>query len=54
MSGCANCVWLDYAEKLNQYFRDGGDRALKEIEEKVTDPNVKAFIMQEVRMRSKN
>lgn len=53
MSGCANCVWLDYAEKLSQYLRDGGEQAIKEIDEKVTDPNIKAFIMQELRMRTK-
>lgn len=51
MSGCANCVWLEYAEKLTQYFRDGGEQALKEINEKVDDPNIKAFILQELRTR---
>lgn len=53
MSGCANCVWLDYAEKVSQYFQDGGEKAIKEINEKVDDPNIKAFIVQELRMRKK-
>lgn len=53
MSGCANCVWLDYADKLNEYFKDGGEKALKEIEEKITDPNIKSFLLHEIRMRSK-
>lgn len=53
MSGCANCVWLDYAEKISNYYRDGGERALKEINERVTDPNIKAFLLQELRIRQK-
>lgn len=52
MSGCANCVWLEYAEKVTKYFRDGGEKALKEIDEKVQDPNIKAFILQELRSRN--
>lgn len=54
MSGCANCVWLEYAEKLTEYFKDGGERAIKEINEKVDDPSVKAFLLQELRMRKKS
>lgn len=53
MSGCANCVWLDYADKLSGYFKDGGERALKEINEKVHDPNIKTFLLFELRMKSK-
>lgn len=53
MSGCANCVWLDYADKLSEYFKDGGEKALKEINEKVSDPNIKTFLLHELRMRSK-
>lgn len=52
MSGCANCVWVEYAEQLTKYFKDGGSQAIKEIEEKVTDPNIKAFILQELRSRT--
>lgn len=53
MSGCPNCVWLDYAEKLSEYFKDGGKRAMEELNEKVSDENIKAFIMHEWRMRQK-
>lgn len=52
MSGCANCVWLDYAEKLSEYYRDGGEQAIKEINEKVTDQNIRAFLLHELRMRN--
>ncbi|XP_018578089.1 oxidoreductase-like domain-containing protein 1 [Anoplophora glabripennis] len=52
MSGCANCVWLEYAEKLSEYYKDGGEQAIKEINEKVTDPNMKAFLLFELRMRN--
>lgn len=51
MSGCANCVWLDYAEKLCQYYNDGGEEALKKINENVSDLSIKAFILHEWRMR---
>lgn len=54
MSGCPNCVWLDYAEKLSAYFQDGGERAVKEISEKVQDSNVRAFLLHELRMRNKS
>lgn len=53
MSGCPNCVWLDYAEKLSAYYQDGGERAIKEINEKVQDSNVRAFLLHELRMRNK-
>lgn len=53
MSGCANCVWLDYAEKLTEYYRDGGERAIKEINDNITDTNIKAFLLHELRMRNK-
>lgn len=53
MSGCANCVWVEYADKVTQYFRDGGEKAIKEINEKIEDANIKAFILHELRMRNK-
>ncbi|KAG5900582.1 hypothetical protein JTB14_022885 [Gonioctena quinquepunctata] len=53
MTGCAECVWLEYAEKLSEYFGDSGEGALKEINEKITDPNMKAFLLHELRMKNK-
>lgn len=52
MNNCPNCVWLVYAEQMSKYFGDGGDRAVKEIEENVTDSNLKAFLLFELRTRN--
>lgn len=53
MSGCANCVWIEYANKLNEIFKDGGEKSLKIIEEKITDPNMKAFLKMELKLSNK-
>ncbi|CAH1996921.1 unnamed protein product [Acanthoscelides obtectus] len=53
MSGCPTCVWLDYAEKLVEYYKDGDEKALKEIDEKITDPSLKSYLFFELRMRLK-
>ena len=47
MSGCANCVWIDYAEKLKEYYCDGGQTAKEEIM-KIEDPNMRAFLLMEI------
>ncbi|XP_069124130.1 oxidoreductase-like domain-containing protein 1 [Argopecten irradians] len=47
MSGCANCVWIKYAEELKDYYSDGTERALREIE-KIDNPSLKAFIKLEL------
>lgn len=52
MSGCANCVWVQYAEKLLEHLdEEGGMVAVRQIEKHVDDPNMKAFLMHEFRMR---
>ncbi|XP_023349050.1 oxidoreductase-like domain-containing protein 1 isoform X2 [Eurytemora carolleeae] len=40
MSGCANCVWLNYAEDLARYFENRAEKLnmetlLSEVEEKI-------------------
>ncbi|MCL4127352.1 UNVERIFIED_CONTAM: hypothetical protein GTU68_006614 [Idotea baltica] len=51
MSGCPNCVWLDYAEELRRHFLDGNVRARKAIERDVQDPNLKAFLLFELQLK---
>ena len=50
MSGCANCVWIQYAEELRDYYRDGNERALREIN-KMDNESLKAFIKLELGLR---
>lgn len=44
MSGCSNCVWIQYAEELAKYYNDGGAKARENIEHLITDPNLKMFL----------
>lgn len=54
MSGCDNCVWIQYAEELNKIFKDGGEKARKKILEKVSDPSMRAFLLSELFFLEKN
>jgi len=47
MSGCANCVYIAYAEELKMYYSDGGEKAREAIE-KIEDPSLKAFLKLEL------
>ena len=58
MSGCANCVWLDYAEELTKYYelKGGGmpkEEIIKDIESQLSDPMLKAFILLELKSKLK-
>jgi len=48
MSGCANCVWIEYAEVMVVRYKDGGHRARKAIES-IKDPMMKAFLTMELK-----
>lgn len=50
MSACPNCVWIEYANELNSIFRDGGGKSAQIIQEKITDPNMKAFLLMELKI----
>ncbi|XP_011310256.1 oxidoreductase-like domain-containing protein 1 [Fopius arisanus] len=51
MRGCANCVWIRYAEKLSKKLADSNADVQKIIIDKVKDPNMKAFLSMELRCR---
>ena len=51
-SSCPNCVWLDYAEKLSQYYADGGAEAMKAINRDIEDPNLREYLLFELRIKS--
>lgn len=51
MSGCANCVWIEYAEKLSATLRNSDVDVQKTILDKVQDPNMRAFLLMELRFR---
>lgn len=48
MSGCANCVWIDYAKQLTRIYSDGGSKAQHLILEKISDPSLKVFLKMEL------
>ncbi|CAL1673648.1 unnamed protein product [Lasius platythorax] len=51
MSGCANCVWIQYAERLSSAIEASNVDLQKTILEKIQDPNMKAFLTMELRYR---
>ncbi len=52
MSGCANCVWLDYAEELAKLYSDGG-RAAEKVLKAIEDPSLRIFMSIELREKLK-
>ena len=56
MSGCANCVWLDYAEEMVKYYETLGKKMelselLNTLDDNVDDPMVKAFLTMELKSK---
>lgn len=48
MSGCANCVWITYAQELAAIYRDGG-QAAEEVIRAIEDPSLKIFLNLELK-----
>lgn len=51
MSGCANCVWIEYAEKVKNVLGDKDSRYIELVLEKIQDPNMKAFLSMELKSK---
>lgn len=47
MSGCPNCVWIQYADQLKRYYCDGGKKAREEIM-KIENHNLRAYLLLEI------
>ena len=50
MSGCANCVWIQYAEQLVEIYKDNGE-ATRNTLKNIQDPNMKAFLQMELQIK---
>jgi hypothetical protein len=49
MSGCENCVWIQYAQELTEMYKDSGTTAQKIIFEKIKDPTMQVFLKMELK-----
>lgn len=54
MSGCANCVWIEYADNLTSKLRGGSELVREIIMKEVQDPNMRAFLEMELRNLANN
>lgn len=55
MSGCANCVWIQYADEMSAKMQDGSSVARDIIMKEVEDANMRSFLEMELRLlNSKN
>lgn len=49
MSGCANCVWIEYAKELKKYSKAGeSDLLIDEALSKIEDHSFRMFIKMEI------
>ncbi|XP_045212290.2 uncharacterized protein LOC123563516 [Mercenaria mercenaria] len=49
MSGCANCVWIQYAEELKQYYSlEKGSEMTKKAIEQIENPGLQMFLKLEL------
>ncbi|XP_059217997.1 oxidoreductase-like domain-containing protein 1 [Stomoxys calcitrans] len=49
MSGCANCVWIDYAETIAKLMDGNTDKVRELVLEKIEDPNLRMFLSIELK-----
>lgn len=49
MSGCANCVWVEYAQTVAKILGDNDERAREIVLAKIKDPNLRMFLEIELR-----
>ncbi|XP_065362626.1 uncharacterized protein LOC135956064 [Calliphora vicina] len=49
MSGCANCVWIEYAETVAKLMDGNCDKARQLVLNKIQDPNLKMFLAIELK-----
>ncbi|XP_050346441.1 uncharacterized protein LOC126770876 [Nymphalis io] len=50
-SGCANCVFIVWAEELATKFENAGPEITDKIMKQVDDPSMRAYLELELRMR---
>lgn len=50
MRGCANCVWVSYAEELTELYKDSGKAAFEAVKE-ISDPSLRSFVELELKLK---
>jgi len=52
MSGCANCVWIEYADKVRSVLANSDNKQVSQmVLDKIQDPNMKAFLSMELKLK---
>ncbi|XP_008183487.1 oxidoreductase-like domain-containing protein 1 [Acyrthosiphon pisum] len=52
MSGCANCVWIEYADKVRSMLANSDSKQVSQmVLDKIQDPNMKAFLSMELKSK---
>ena len=56
MSGCSNCVWIDYADEIVNFYAKKGESLklealLKDIDDNLSDEMIKAFVKMEIKFK---
>lgn len=49
MSGCANCVWIQYAKDLTEMYKYSDEHLQKIILDKIKDPSMQVFLKMELK-----